>query len=158
MTTRLFLFFFFLALLVGALSLSSYKKVFNKDEKIGVAMIAESEALLKAKNNPAPKVVKKEEDKQEKYVLVIETEEQKLGQKIYTESGQCITCHGENGQGNPEEQAPLIAGQFSWYVTDQLQQMKSGKRNNEKMLEYVQNLSVNDMKAVAAYIELLRVR
>jgi cytochrome c oxidase subunit 2 len=41
---------------------------------------------------------------------------------------QCTPCHGENGEGKPEQIAPAIAGLPSWYVEQQLHHFRSGIR------------------------------
>jgi cytochrome c oxidase subunit 2 len=41
---------------------------------------------------------------------------------------QCAPCHGENGEGNPTQIAPAIAGLPSWYVEQQLLNFRGGIR------------------------------
>lgn len=43
----------------------------------------------------------------------------------------CATCHGVQGQGNPELNAPRLAGQNDWYLIRQLENFKSGARGAE---------------------------
>jgi len=40
----------------------------------------------------------------------------------------CSACHGMNGEGNPAQNAPKLAGQHDWYIVKQLQAFKSGTR------------------------------
>src|SRR5258708_20105977 len=40
----------------------------------------------------------------------------------------CSACHGPQGEGNPQLNAPKLAGQASWYLTRQLQDFKLGIR------------------------------
>ncbi len=40
----------------------------------------------------------------------------------------CAACHGENGAGNPDTQAPKLAGQYPWYLERQLQNFRAGLR------------------------------
>jgi cytochrome c oxidase subunit 2 len=40
----------------------------------------------------------------------------------------CATCHGPNGEGMKEMNAPALAGQEEWYIIRQLQNFKSGAR------------------------------
>lgn len=69
---------------------------------------------------------------------------------------QCITCHGEKGEGNPAMKAPKLSGQYDWYVLKQLQDMKAGKiRKNATMNPFLAKLSEQDMKDLAAYISKL---
>ncbi len=48
-----------------------------------------------------------------------------LGQALYAT---CSTCHGAQGEGNREMNAPKLAGQASWYVVRQLQDFRAGVR------------------------------
>lgn len=41
---------------------------------------------------------------------------------------QCAPCHGQNGEGNPVQIAPAIAGLPSWYVERQLTNFRGGIR------------------------------
>ncbi len=42
--------------------------------------------------------------------------------------GGCVQCHGENGEGNPDIEAPAIAGLERWYVKRQLRGFQNGYR------------------------------
>lgn len=69
---------------------------------------------------------------------------------------QCITCHGEKGDGILAQKAPRIAGQHDWYIVKQLQDIKSGViRKNPVMVPFISKLSEQDMKDLAAYISKL---
>ncbi|MGJ8681658.1 c-type cytochrome [Paraglaciecola sp.] len=50
-----------------------------------------------------------------------------LGKQAYNA---CIACHGENAQGNPQLNAPSLAGQFDWYLTKQLNNFSSDIRGS----------------------------
>lgn len=77
----------------------------------------------------------------------------KKGEELYK---QCITCHGDKGDGNPAQKAPRLSGQHDWYVLKQLQDMKAGKtRKNPVMTPFLNKLSEQDMKDLAAYISKL---
>jgi cytochrome c553 len=41
---------------------------------------------------------------------------------------QCAPCHGQNGEGNPTQIAPAIAGLPAWYVETQLMNYRAGVR------------------------------
>lgn len=72
------------------------------------------------------------------------------GQGLYKA---CIQCHGEDGRGNPEQEAPRIAGQYDWYIVSSINQFKAGEeRKNPKMLPFIKNLSNQDIEDLAAYI------
>jgi cytochrome c oxidase subunit 2 len=40
----------------------------------------------------------------------------------------CAACHGANGEGNPELNAPKLSGQHAWYLKRELQNFKNGAR------------------------------
>jgi cytochrome c oxidase subunit 2 len=40
----------------------------------------------------------------------------------------CATCHGQNGEGMQEMNAPALAGREAWYLARQLANFKSGTR------------------------------
>ncbi|WP_171022354.1 c-type cytochrome [Thalassotalea litorea] len=50
------------------------------------------------------------------------------GQKLYQT---CVACHGDNGQGNDALQAPALAGQYDWYLAQQLDNYNTGKRGTD---------------------------
>lgn len=159
MTTRVVLFIAFILLGGTIIYTKGYKShfsdkssvslnAFNQHQKEKAEAIARAEAL----KNKSKEVVAEATGPDLSDPIV------KKGMDIYTGSGQCITCHGANGEGNVDQQAPLIAGQHEWYVSDQLAQMKSGARSNEKMNQYIANLSGDDFKALAKYIQALRAK
>lgn len=64
----------------------------------------------------------------------------------------CALCHGETLQG--EGDVPAISGRHPNYIVRQLWSIKHGDRKggmNDVMVPVVQNLSVADMLAIAAY-------
>lgn len=62
----------------------------------------------------------------------------------------CAACHGPGGNSaNPEW--PKLAGQSSRFLVEQLQQFKSGKRQNPLMSAQAAALSDDDIKNLAAY-------
>lgn len=76
------------------------------------------------------------------------------GGKLYKN---CVQCHGENGRGNQAEKAPMIAGQFDWYIVSSIKAFKAGvERKNPKMLPYIKNLSDADIADLAAYISAMK--
>ncbi|MEE9492049.1 MAG: c-type cytochrome [Gammaproteobacteria bacterium] len=85
-----------------------------------------------------------------------------LGQKIYrggnptTGVAACIGCHGPTGAGNPEANFPSVHNQHAKYIEVQLQNFKSGSRNNDagKMMRMIASkMTVDEMKAVSSYIQ-----
>ncbi len=70
------------------------------------------------------------------------------GQAIATQV--CAACHTFDGtRGSPAN--PIIAGQHPEYLVKQLQEFKSGKRNNAIMKGFAATLSDEDMRNVAAF-------
>lgn len=76
------------------------------------------------------------------------------GEQLYQS---CIECHGSMGQGNPAERAPMIGGQFDWYIVTSLNDFKSGERENPDMEPFIADLDEQDFKDLAAYISTLEV-
>ena len=63
----------------------------------------------------------------------------------------CAACHGADGNsGTPAN--PKLAGQHPQYLVKQLQEFKSGKRNNAVMKGFASDLSDEDIKNVAAWL------
>ncbi len=74
------------------------------------------------------------------------------GEKLYKK---CTACHGNDGLGKKSQKAPMIAGQFEWYLKEQIYNIKNGTRannNTKKMMPYVKNLSDEDISNLSAYI------
>ena len=70
------------------------------------------------------------------------------GQAISTQV--CAACHSADGsRGSPAN--PILAGQHPEYLLKQLQEFKSGKRNNPVMKGFASTLSDDDMKTVTAF-------
>ena len=67
----------------------------------------------------------------------------------------CVSCHGKDGYGKKSQKAPLIAGQYDWYVESQIMQIRDEKRvnkNTKKMYPFVKKLSDGEIGDLAAYI------
>lgn len=62
----------------------------------------------------------------------------------------CGACHGQDGN-SVGAQFPKLAGQNASYIEAQLQNFKSGKRQNPIMQPQAQKLSDQDMQDLAAY-------
>ncbi|GLX79517.1 cytochrome c [Thalassotalea insulae] len=45
---------------------------------------------------------------------------------------QCVACHGDNGRGNAQLKAPVLAGQSASYLTRQLHNFANGLRGADK--------------------------
>ena len=67
-----------------------------------------------------------------------------------TSTSVCAACHSADGsRGSPAN--PIIAGQHAEYLVKQLEEFKSGKRDNAVMKGFATTLSTADMKNVAAF-------
>lgn len=83
------------------------------------------------------------------------TGDKALGEALYKK---CVSCHGADGLGKPSQKAPMLAGQYAWYIETQIKNIQSGTRSNEntkKMVPFVKNLSEKEIADIAAYIESL---
>ena len=87
------------------------------------------------------------------------------GQRLYrggdAERGiaACIACHGPTGQGNPLAGYPVIAGQHATYAATALKAYRAGERrsdSNQMMRNVAANLSDEDIRALASYVQGLR--
>ena len=65
----------------------------------------------------------------------------------------CADCHGDDGKG--DEDIPGIAGMDPAKHFKALADFKSGVVESEEMADYVQDLSEQDMKDIAAYFATL---
>jgi cytochrome c553 len=67
-----------------------------------------------------------------------------------TSTNVCAACHSADGsRGSPAN--PIIAGQHAEYLVKQLEEFKSGKRDNAIMKGMAATLSAADMKNVSAF-------
>ena len=62
----------------------------------------------------------------------------------------CAACHGADGN-SPLPMNPSLAGQHPEYLLKQLNEFKSGSRNNAVMMGMVAGLSGEDMRNLAAF-------
>ncbi len=62
----------------------------------------------------------------------------------------CTACHGPMGNGTTEEY-PDIGGQHADYLAQALNDYRLGKRKNPIMAPFAQQLSRDDISAIAAY-------
>jgi len=67
-----------------------------------------------------------------------------------TKSASCAACHGVDGN-SPSPMFPKLAGQGEAYLLKQLQNFKSGERQNAVMAPMVAALTEQDMADLAAY-------
>lgn len=92
------------------------------------------------------------EAKAEVKKVVAKVSAKKRGEAIFHGKGQCFKCHGKKGEGLKAEEAPYLAGQYDWYIYSQLKNFKAKKRINEKMDEYIKDLTDDEFKDLSKYI------
>lgn len=146
MESRVVVLIVFLAASFGVVSLVGYRKYYDPTRAERVAKMAEEQKAAEhaATTGEAPTAAAK--------VVSLDAPELKAGKEIYVTKGQCITCHGEKGEGNPAQLAPKLAGQHDWYMLAQLKKMKTGERVNEKMNPYLKDLNEKDFEEAVKYI------
>jgi len=78
---------------------------------------------------------------------------------------QCISCHGEQAQGNDVLKAPVLAGQYAWYLQRQLNNFANGNRGQHKLDRLGQQMSViaktissAEQSMIVNYLEKLSVK
>jgi cytochrome c553 len=69
----------------------------------------------------------------------------------------CAACHGADGN-SPLPMNPSLAGQHPEYLFKQLNEFKSGNRNNAVMMGMVAGLSAEDMRNLSAYYAAQKLR
>ncbi len=77
------------------------------------------------------------------------------GKQLYQK---CAACHGTDGYGKKSQNAPMIAGQYDWYLVAQITKIKIQERKNanaNKMYPFVKNLTEEEIEHLAAYIQSL---
>ena len=67
------------------------------------------------------------------------------GERLYEKL--CVSCHGEQGQGNLIFKAPKLTGMNDWYIYGQLRKFKSNVRGT-----HPQDIGVAQMRAIAKTI------
>lgn len=63
----------------------------------------------------------------------------------------CVACHAADGNSTTPEN-PKLAGQHPEYLVKQLQEFKSGKRNNAIMTGFATSLSDDDMRNISYWL------
>lgn len=66
----------------------------------------------------------------------------------------CVPCHGADGIARYGE-VPILAGQNTPYLLNQLHAFQSGKRPHKEMRYMTRNLTEAEMEAIAAYFSSL---
>lgn len=67
-----------------------------------------------------------------------------------SKSASCVACHGEDGN-SPTPSFPKLAGLGEKYLFKQLRDIQSNKRHVTQMMGQLNNMTVQDMRDIAAY-------
>ncbi|MBP9673578.1 MAG: c-type cytochrome [Bacteriovoracaceae bacterium] len=156
MGLRLIFLLIFLAIISAIVSFTSYKKYYDPSK----SQVLSTTLILAEKKQQELEHAEKEHgtSTEEKTTTVTFTSpEEEHGYKVFTEIGKCYTCHGKEAQGLKSQLAPKLAGQFDWYLYEQLTAFKNKIRLNTKMDPYIKKLSDDDFKHVALYLSKLGV-
>lgn len=80
------------------------------------------------------------------------TPEYAKGEQLYKDN--CVRCHGDRGEGKPEEFYPLIQGQHYLYIVRQFEWIRDGKRRNANpdMVKQIAEFDDTDMKMVINWV------
>ncbi|MBF0178316.1 MAG: c-type cytochrome [Magnetococcales bacterium] len=75
-----------------------------------------------------------------------------LGQRVYR--AYCRSCHGDHGEGRPDDYYPMIQGQHYAYMVRQIEWMKNGKRRavHPLKMKQIKYLSEKEMSAALDYV------
>lgn len=79
------------------------------------------------------------------------------GEALYSEKG-CAACHGADGQSPINPGYPKLAGQNRDYLVRQIQDIKSGARDNgltAQMKPIAQGLTDTEIESIADYLSAL---
>jgi cytochrome c553 len=157
---RLVVFLVFLTFIGGLFGLSKYRSFEVEQKSFDFAVekkqFEEKEKLIEELNHkhdaPAPVVEEVEEVVAQAFEVTLDSPALENGYKVYHKVGQCVLCHGKSGEGKKSQNAPRVGGQFAWYLTKQLVDMKKGVRVNKVMNTYLEKITEQDMKDVAEYM------
>lgn len=160
MTARLVLLLLFIATVSGVFYLTSYRSSFQAEQAPLTATQWQREQadFIASKQHHLSPSNSNGEEAPAAVVIDLNNPDIKRGHEVYHQVGQCVTCHGEQAQGLRDKQAPLLAGQYDWYIVSQLKAFKAKERINEAMNPYLEKISEADYEKVAKYIQLLRIK
>ena len=100
---------------------------------------------------PAAAVDKAETKAETKAVTKAAPAKPNLAKAEATFTAVCAACHGADGN-SAIPANPKLAGQHPTYLAEQLEEFKTGKRNNAVMKGFASTLSEDDMLGLAAWL------
>jgi cytochrome c553 len=77
----------------------------------------------------------------------------KNGEEVYEV---CSACHLASGIGRPDGTLPVVAGQHKAVLVKQMEDIRTGHRDNATMFPFAQSMSPQDMADSAAYMNTLK--
>ena len=145
--------------LAGQHASYTYKQL--KDFKAGRRNNASMTGMVALLNDDDMKNLAAFYESQKPKAMAFDGDRIETGESIYrggiteTKVAACMGCHAPSGVGNGPAGWPSLKGQHPEYLVTQLQNFKQGIRANDTgkmMRNAVVRMSVEEMKAVAAYI------
>ncbi len=73
-----------------------------------------------------------------------------LGQEMYIDD--CQLCHGKKGAGKEDSDTPPLAGQYTQYMTKQIQHFATGERWHEYAEDLFEDMEPEEIQALMAYL------
>ncbi|WP_214660565.1 c-type cytochrome [sulfur-oxidizing endosymbiont of Gigantopelta aegis] len=73
-----------------------------------------------------------------------------LGKELYIDD--CQLCHGKQGRGKEGSDTPPLAGQYTEYMTKQIQDFASGERWHEYAEDMFEDMEAEEIQAIMAYL------
>lgn len=75
------------------------------------------------------------------------------GKALY-DSGNCVSCHGEHGEGDAERAYPVVASQHYGYLVREMEWIQNGTRRNShpRMVKSIATYTRDDIEAVSDYM------
>lgn len=73
-----------------------------------------------------------------------------LGKELYVDD--CKLCHGKAGKGKEGSETPPLSGQYTEYMTRQIQHFASGERWHEYAEDLFEEMEAEEIQAIMAYL------
>ena len=76
-----------------------------------------------------------------------------LGEELYIDD--CQLCHGKHGWGKEDSDTPPLAGQYTEYMTRQINDFANGVRWHEYAEELFSEMEPEELQAIMAYLSIM---